>query len=277
LQQETVRRHLPDKIYHQNSTMTTAEVNVFGDSSELGPQLCSYIEQAADLTIAEHGRFVVAVSGGSMTTLLARHLPTIKTDWTRWHVFLADERVIAHDDPECTCTVYKRDVFRSLVPEGQIYGVDDPSAPLKEVVDNYTKAFGAVKMDMAPDLVLLGMGPDGHTASLFPGHASLESSDAFVGIADSPKPPPQRISMTFKTLNSAASAVFIVTGKGKAKTVARVLSEVPDKSLPAANVNPTNGMLVWYLDNGAASLLKPPIISPKQKSVIDACEALSKK
>ena len=87
--------------------MTTAEIEIFSDAAEVASQLCSYIEQVAEVTISERGRFVIGVSGGSVATLLNRHLPDIRTDWTKWHVFLCDERVVAKDDPECTWTTFR--------------------------------------------------------------------------------------------------------------------------------------------------------------------------
>ena len=87
--------------------MTTAEIEIFSDAAEVASQLCSYIEQVAEVTISERGRFVIGVSGGSVATLLNRHLPDIRTDWTKWHVFLCDERVVAKDDPECAWTIFR--------------------------------------------------------------------------------------------------------------------------------------------------------------------------
>ena len=87
--------------------MTTAEIQIFSDAAEVGSQVCSYIEQVADVTIAEKGRFVIGVSGGSVAQLLNRYLPEIRSDWDKWHIFLCDERVVPKDDPECTWSVIR--------------------------------------------------------------------------------------------------------------------------------------------------------------------------
>lgn len=257
--------------------MSTAEVQVFADSEEVGSQVCSYIEQVAEVTIAEKGRFVIGVSGGSVATILNRFLPEIQTDWSAWHVFLCDERIVPKDDPECTWTLFKDGLLSSVdIPEERLYGVDDPEAPIEEIAESYAAKLAEVVggESPAPDMVILGLGPDGHTASLFPDHSSLESSAVIIAEEDSPKPPPSRISMSVKTLNSSQSAVFIACGNSKAEVVAQILdeaiSETGSKSLPASLINPAKGCLSWYLDFEAAKCLKPPVISPHQKRTIAA-------
>ena len=108
------------------------------------------------------------------------------------------------------------------------------------------------------DLILLGMGPDGHVASLFPGHSVLDEKEQWVTfITDSPKPPPERITFTLPVINSASNVAVVVTGGSKADAVHLVVDDVePDHpSLPAKLVQPTKGNLVWFLDKAAASKL----------------------
>ena len=110
------------------------------------------------------------------------------------------------------------------------------------------------------DLILLGMGPDGHVASLFPNHSALDVKDEWVTfIADSPKPPPERITFTMPVINSASTVAMVVTGGTKAEAVHLAIDDVDvglnPSSLPARMVLPTNGKLVWFLDKEAASKL----------------------
>ncbi|MEO6787369.1 MAG: 6-phosphogluconolactonase [Chthoniobacteraceae bacterium] len=106
------------------------------------------------------------------------------------------------------------------------------------------------------DLVLLGMGPDGHTASLFPGSATLDSTELVAIERNSPKPPSQRITFTYKLINNAANVLFMVTGADKANTLRRVLAANSNaKQLPSHGVRPTNGKLCWLFDEEAASEL----------------------
>lgn len=107
------------------------------------------------------------------------------------------------------------------------------------------------------DCILLGMGPDGHTASLFPGHSLLEYNAAekwILAITDSPKPPSSRVTFSLPLINNARHIVFVVTGDGKKEAVRRILQE-KDSRLPSERVKPTDGTLTWFLDQGAASEL----------------------
>jgi 6-phosphogluconolactonase len=107
------------------------------------------------------------------------------------------------------------------------------------------------------DLILLGIGPDGHTASLFPGHELLSEADRWVAyIEDSPKPPPKRITFTYPVINHAARVAFVATGAGKVEILPSIL-DTPDLGLPAARVRPVaTGQLVWFVDDAASAKVK---------------------
>lgn len=200
--------------------------------------------------------FTVAISGGSLPKLLAAGLLDVEgVDYSTWHVFFADERVVPLDDDDSNYKACDEVFFsKAGIAREQIYTVD-ASLSAEDAAAAYTKQLEAVfGADAIPsfDLVLLGMGPDGHTASLFPGHALLEVRDRWVAsIEDSPKPPPKRITLTYPVLESAQNVFFVCTGAAKAENLAIALG-VSEGSVPAGEVKPS-GSLVWFVDDAASA------------------------
>lgn len=154
-----------------------------------------------------------------------------------------------------------------IVPS-HVHSIND-SVSAEEAADDYefgirqlvkTRVVSVSEISDCPkfDLILLGMGPDGHVASLFPTHSVLNERDEWVTfITDSPKPPPERITFTLPVINSASNVAVVVTGESKAEAVHLAIDDVgpDDLSLPARMVQPTKGKLVWFLDKPAASKL----------------------
>ena len=220
------------------------------------------------------GKFVIALSGGSLPKLLAQGLLEYSSqiDWSTWHVFFADERYVAagHADSNlAACQEAFLSDPRVAIPSDQVYGLDH-SLPLPESAAAYQANLVRVARaaDAAPgaaprfDLVMLGMGPDGHTCSLFPGHALLGETAAWVApISDSPKPPPERITLTYPVLNAAGRVFFLATGGSKADVLPKVTCSAADllaqgeAALPAGRVRPASGKLVWFVDTDAAAKL----------------------
>lgn len=163
-------------------------------------------------------------------------------------------------DPESTFGIYKRDLIPKIpVDDTQFYEIDQ-SLPLDECAKHYAlqirKAFEMESTVNWPqfDLLLLGMGPDGHTCSLFPDHPLLEEKNVLIApISDSPKPPPCRVTMTYPVINNAKCCIFAMAGAGKAEMVKRVL--VDKEELPAGRVEPLKGELYWIVDAAAGTHL----------------------
>ena len=200
--------------------------------------------------------FTVALSGGSLPKLLAAGLLAQEIDYSNWHVFFADERVVPLDDEDSNFKACDEAFFAQVgIPRERIFNVD-ASVSAEEAAAAYTAQLQSVFGDAelpAFDLMLLGMGPDGHTASLFPGHPLLEVSDRWVAhIEDSPKLPPKRITLTYPVLNASKNVFFVCTGAGKSDNLAIALG-VAEGSVPAGEVKPTSGSLVWFVDDDASA------------------------
>jgi len=171
-----------------------------------------------------------------------------------------DERYVPLDHADSNYKVTKDALFSAVgLSEANIH-VPDCSLPLEECARDYQKKLEKEFGGKLPsfDLILLGMGPDGHTASLFPFHPLLNEKTLWVApIADSPKPPPQRITFTLPVINNAKTVAFVAAGESKKEMLQRILEvDVPVGELPSKLVKPVSGNLHWFVDAPAAKLLK---------------------
>jgi 6-phosphogluconolactonase len=215
--------------------------------------------------IGERGRFSVALSGGStpraMYRLLAQAPLKEQVDWQNVHLFLGDERFVPPDDPASSLRMARETLLDHVpVPAENIYAVPTEGLTPEAAAQRYARTLLGFFAPHSPrfDLILLGMGPDGHTASLFPGQPAVTSpGDRLVlAVHGAPKPPPMRITMTYELINQAMNVVFLVTGSDKARAVASVLAgEADPVRYPAAGVRPANGRVQWLLDHAAAENL----------------------
>ena len=237
-------------------------VRIASSEQELIQSVAALIVEEGRKAKEDHGYFSIGFSGGSIVKIVSAGLldRQADVDWATWRVFFCDER---HVDLDHSDSNYKAvfDGFLSKVPipKEHIY-TDDPALSLEAAAEAYAQKLQSVHGQGVPsmDLLLLGMGPDGHTCSLFPGHPLLKESTKLVAsISDSPKPPPQRITLTLPVVNNARCAAFVAAGAGKAPMIRRVLEPTEDEEpLPAAMVKPHNGQLIWFLDSGSSSQLQ---------------------
>eukprot|EP01119_Soliformovum_irregulare_P007929 TRINITY_DN2055_c0_g1_i1.p1 TRINITY_DN2055_c0_g1~~TRINITY_DN2055_c0_g1_i1.p1 ORF type:complete len:246 (-),score=63.99 TRINITY_DN2055_c0_g1_i1:55-792(-) len=245
--------------------MATRTPRIFNNNDELSAELAKFIIKSADDAIKNKGNFSVTIAGGSLPAMLrplTEEPYKSQVQWDKWHVFFSDERFLPLSDPESNFDANSKNLFSKVpIPRTQIYTPITEGISLedsaKEYQEQLTKFF-QVDASTVPrfDLHLLGAGPDGHTASLFPGHPLLQETSRLVApISDSPKPPPQRVTFTLPVLNAAASVAFVLTGDSKADIVKDVLQN-PDSKLPSALVKGNaQGSLDWFLDTKAASKL----------------------
>uniref|UniRef100_A0A182PFK4 6-phosphogluconolactonase n=1 Tax=Anopheles epiroticus TaxID=199890 RepID=A0A182PFK4_9DIPT len=226
-------------------------------------EVLGLMEKYANETLAKQDRFRVGVSGGSLADMLCEGLSDLRTDFSKWQIFFCDERVVPASDKESTWGVYKRDMVDRYdnISESMFFPVNT-ALEVNEAAADYErtirKVFGLEKPDDVPsfDLLLLGIGPDGHTASLFPGHPLLEEKKKLIApIENSPKPPPQRVTMTLPLINNAKVCLFGAQGGGKAEVFKRIVAD-RDRSLPSTLVDPPNGKLIFVADDTAARLIE---------------------
>ena len=210
-----------------------------------------------------HHPFVVALSGGTTPAALYRVLSSsyrTQVDWLNIEFFFGDERAVPPDHPDSNFRLASESLFRPAgIHAGQIHRMRGEMEDLDAAAELYSEELGPWATDDLPrfDLVLLGLGPDGHTASLFPNSAVLEERTRWVvPIFDSAKPPPRRLTLTLPVLNAARQVIFLVSGKDKAPAVREVLKgNAPGAQYPAKLVRPGADRLLWLLDQEAAVLL----------------------
>ncbi|KAK9076737.1 hypothetical protein SSX86_005071 [Deinandra increscens subsp. villosa] len=233
--------------------------------------LAKYIADLSAKSIAGHGSFSVVLSGGTLfdTTRKLLEPPYISSvDWSKWLIFFLDERVVPLDHPDSNYKLaYDGFLSKVPIPKSNIYPIKENLSPeeaadeyeqrLKQLVANKTLKTSPVTGFAKFDLMLVGMGPDGHIASLFCWHFQRFEKQKWVTfITDSPKPPPPRITFTLPLINSASEIALVVIGEEKADAVKLALGEHASYGypLPVQKVAP-EGNLTWFLDNGATSRL----------------------
>ena len=239
------------------------EIVILPDPAALAAAAADQFVQLAQAAVEKNGRFSVALAGGSTPQgtyrLLAQPPRKALVDWSSVHVFWGDERFVPPDNPDNLWRMAQETFLADVpIPAANIYPMPTvgltPEAAAAQYAQTLTDFFapGPVRFD----LILLGMGDDGHTASLFPGKPSLRETKLVVSVQNAPKPPPTRLTLTYTAINQAANVLFLVTGKDKATAVAQVLGSGPSESKminwPARGVVLENGRLLWLLDQAAA-------------------------
>ncbi len=208
----------------------------------------------------------IALSGGNTPLLFFKILSDFnsqkknKIDWKKLHFFWGDERCVASDDPESNYGNAKKVLFSKIdIPEKNIYPVNGENDPELEC-ENYAKLIKKTVPSSSGvpvfDWIFLGIGDDGHTASLFPNQMELLTSEMICGLAKHPETGQQRITLTGKTINMAKRVTFMATGKEKQEVVRQILNKEPSaRKYPAAKIAPEKGRVDWYLDSSAAELI----------------------
>jgi 6-phosphogluconolactonase len=235
-------------------------MRLFSDYSKLSRAASDIFVTSAHRAIAERGRFLVALSGGTTPVALYRQLVTAAMDWGHAHVFWGDERCVPVQDAGSNYG-QARQVLLSHVPLParnihRIKGELKPPAAARDYAA-VLKRFAEPPLDWPRfDLVLLGMGEDGHVASLFPGSPADTDSPVLAVTADYQDRPADRVTLTPLVFNSARHILLLVSGAGKSQTLASVLKgdARPDR-FPAQRIHPAEGRITWLVDAQAGALL----------------------
>ncbi len=253
-------------------------VKVFPDMESLNTGAAEWLLAACGEAISSHGRCALALSGGStprgLYRLLAGEGWCGRFDWERIRIFQVDERVVPPDHPDSNFGMLQRELLNpAAIPERNVHrirtelGAEAAAAEYELQLKQNLSVPASNSMDSAGtpeaaedipafDIVLLGMGPDGHTASLFPGTEVLQEQHRLVLGYRVEKLDAWRITLTLPVLNEARKVLFFVAGGNKAATVREVFeSDWTEERLPAAMVNPRSGLLYWHLDREAASAI----------------------
>lgn len=240
------------------------QVHVYTDRPKMAQGLMRDICQLAAQSASTRKQFRIALSGGTLIEIMAnaldQNLLGDDFNWSTWQVFWADERWVSWDSPDSNYgTAHKRFLSRVPIPGDQIYAMDT-ALPLHKTARDYAATLESVfkpSHNHSPrfDLILLGIGSDGHTASLFPDHPVLSEKRAWVApVMGAPKPPSNRITLTLPVLNQARHIAWVANGTDKADIVARILNASPGShELPAGQVKPSIGDSSWFIDQDAAA------------------------
>lgn len=238
-----------------SGTSLPGEVRVLNDPIAVAAAAAQWLSERS---AAKTPTFRIAVSGGTTPQFLYEALASSTyrdgIDWSRWQVFFSDERAVPPDDPQSNHRLLHDTLLtRVPLPAEQVHRIEAERTDIDAATADYSRLLEEEAQSRPPrlDVVLLGLGGDGHTASLFPGSPALEVEDVWATRSRADYAPFDRITITFPTINAAATVAFLVTGAGKGDA----LRGVVEGRVPAALVRPTEGSLLWFLDAAAAHTL----------------------
>lgn len=231
--------------------------SAFETASALSDELAGQINRSV-----QDSPFTIALSGGSTPKLLfqalaARHRDSV--DWRKIRLFWVDERCVPPDDPESNYGMTREALLEKIdIPAACVFrirGEEDPDSEAMRYSEVIERSVPWKNERPFFDVVLLGLGEDGHTASIFPGNESLFSAAETCVVAVNPYSGQKRITITGRIINNAGTVIFLVSGKKKASIVQKIVCGGRQAEYPAEHVKPVDGRIIWYLDDEAASMV----------------------
>jgi len=251
----------------------------FDDDEAVAQYAAREFVRRARAAIEASGGFKVALAGGSTPRrayeLLADPSLSVQVDWEATHIFFGDERAVPPDHPDSNYrTAFETLLSKVRIPEAQIHRMEGERSDLDTAATDYeatlSEAFD-LSVESGPprfDLVMLGMGDDGHTASLFPGTRALDETRAWVVANDVPQKATRRLTLTAPVLNAARCVMFAVEGEDKAAPLLAVLEGPHDPNrFPSQLIDPADGELLWLVDRAAAARLSRKPEDPSNSRV----------
>jgi 6-phosphogluconolactonase len=239
------------------------ELVIVDDAATLARAAAQEFYRCATVALGARGRFSVALSGGNTPRAVNSLLASEHADlpWSKVFVFFGDERHVPPDHPDSNYRMANETLLsRVPIPESNVFRMRaelDANAAADDY-DRRLREFFGIQSGAWPrfDLILLGMGEDGHTASLFPGSAAIQERSRLAVANWIEKFQSYRITLTFPVLNHAAEDLFLVSGEGKSQVLREIFAPAPTQpTYPAENVRPQDGRVLWIIDKAAALLL----------------------
>jgi len=235
----------------------TTSIKIYPTNKELAEDFAKEIIDKIDSASRGENPFSIMLSGGNTPKMLFMQLAKLSSkvkSWEHVHFYWGDERCVPPDHPESNYGMAKEALLDHLqIPEKNIHrilGENDPENEALRYAEEISKT-------PSFDLIMLGMGDDGHTVSIFPNNLDLMNSPKLCEVAAHPKTGQKRITITSKVINAAKTVTFLVTGKNKAGIIAEIFSKTGSYlTYPASYIHPEKGELKWLLDEEAASLIK---------------------
>lgn len=240
------------------------KINIFQTKKELAESFVQKFLALFDYSIQEKKEFNILLSGGRTPNFIYKFIaenPPESIDWKPIHFFWGDERCVPSDYPDSNFGEANKNFFKwTNIPMNNIHPIVGESHPYLEA-DRYStlvhKHFKVTNTIPSFDLVVLGLGEDGHVASLFPNQLDIFNSNRLFEVSSHPESGQQRITVTGKIINNAANVFFLVTGKNKSEIVQKIINNFDEaKNLPASLIKPEFGNIEWFLDKEAASQLE---------------------
>jgi len=233
------------------------EKRIYKDKAEVAAKFSHYFSEL----VANNPKLDIALSGGSTPKVIFDYLASNfkSLDWTKVHLYWGDERCVPPSDEQSN---YKMTVDHLIskidIPKENIHRIKGENDPVKEAMDyGKTIAQNVKSNNSVPqfDLVMLGMGSDGHTVSIFPHQIELWQSDKICEVATHPTSGQKRVTITGQVVNNAKNVAFLVTGSDKMERVSEIFDKEADRlnKYPAELVAPSDGELIWFLDQSAIS------------------------